>query len=195
MSAKRIVRRTLKTRRLGRTDWKRVDALTDAEIECAVRSDPDAAPIVDREWFKTVKVVMPEPEQRKELLTIRVDCKVVDWVRPQRVRYQTRMNAVPRAYCPVWFVGFLLREIVAAPFGRGANLGLRSEQGDLSLGRFGQLRIGAGEVAWAQAPGLVAAGQREPVQQLLGTVPAEHLEKLGFELPLRSHLLASLSIG
>jgi uncharacterized protein (DUF4415 family) len=98
VSAKNIVRRSLKTRRLGKTDWKRVDALTDAEIERAVRSDPDAAPILDREWFKTAKVVMPQPEPRKELLTIRVDRKVVDWFRAQGARYQTRMNAVLRAY-------------------------------------------------------------------------------------------------
>ena len=98
MSAKNIVRRSLKTRRLGKTDWKRVDALTDAEIERAVRSDPDAAPIVDREWFKTAKVVMPEAEPRKELLTLRVDRKVVDWFRAQGARYQTRMNGVLRAY-------------------------------------------------------------------------------------------------
>ena len=98
MSAKRIVRRTLKTRRHGKTDWKRVDALTDAEIERAVRRDPDAAPIVDKKWFKTAKVVMSEPEPRKESLTIRVDRKVVDWFRAQGARYQTRMNAVLRAY-------------------------------------------------------------------------------------------------
>lgn len=98
MSATRIVRRNLKTRRTGKTDWKRVDALTDAEIERAVRSDPDAAPIVDKKWFKTAKVVMPEAEPRKELLTLRVDRKVVDWFRAQGARYQTRMNAVLRAY-------------------------------------------------------------------------------------------------
>lgn len=29
----------------GKTDWERLDALTDEEIHAAVRSDPDAAPI------------------------------------------------------------------------------------------------------------------------------------------------------
>ena len=98
MSAKNIVRRTLKTRRPGKTDWKRVEALTDAEIERAVRADPDAAPMLDREWFKTAKVVMPEPLPKKELLTIRVDRQVIDWFKAQGARYQTRMNAVLRAY-------------------------------------------------------------------------------------------------
>ena len=98
MNAKNIVRRSLNNRRPGRTDWKRVDALTDAEIERAVRDDPDAAPIVDKEWFKTAKVVLPQPEPKKAVLTIRLDRKVIDWFKAQGGRYQTRMNAVLRAY-------------------------------------------------------------------------------------------------
>jgi hypothetical protein len=42
------VRRTLKTRRPGKTGWKRVDALTDRDVEQAVGRDPDAAPILDK---------------------------------------------------------------------------------------------------------------------------------------------------
>ena len=33
----------------GRTDWKRVDALTDADAEAAARSDPDSLPVTDEE--------------------------------------------------------------------------------------------------------------------------------------------------
>lgn len=33
--------------RRGRTDWKRVDRLTDEEIEAAMRSDEDAPPDFD----------------------------------------------------------------------------------------------------------------------------------------------------
>jgi uncharacterized protein (DUF4415 family) len=98
LSASNIVRRTLKTRRPGKTDWKRVDELTDEQIEAAVRGDPDAAPLLDKEWFRTAKVVMPQPEPRKELLTIRIDRKVLDWFRSHGTRYQTRINAVLRAY-------------------------------------------------------------------------------------------------
>jgi uncharacterized protein (DUF4415 family) len=98
VNAKNIVRRTLKTRRPGKTDWKRVDALTDEEIEQAVREDPDAVPIVDREWFRTAKVVLPEPPPAKEPLTLRLDRKVIDWFKARGARYQTRMNAVLRAY-------------------------------------------------------------------------------------------------
>jgi putative transcriptional regulator len=41
----------------GRTDWRRVDALTDAEIERAARSDPDAQPQSDDELAKFQRVV------------------------------------------------------------------------------------------------------------------------------------------
>ncbi len=95
MSAKRIVRRTRTSRRRGKTDWERVKTLTDAEIEGAVRSDPDAAPILDEEWFKTARVVLPE---RKMPLSMRVDREVLDWFKAQGPRYQSRMNAVLKAY-------------------------------------------------------------------------------------------------
>ena len=65
MNAKNIVKRTLKTRKPGRTDWKRVDALTDRDIEQAVRTDQDAAPILDKKWFRTAKVVMPKPNHQR----------------------------------------------------------------------------------------------------------------------------------
>ena len=52
MSAKRIVRRTLSSRQRGKTDWARVDAMSDRAIEIAAKADPDAAPILDKSWFK-----------------------------------------------------------------------------------------------------------------------------------------------
>jgi uncharacterized protein (DUF4415 family) len=95
VSAKRIVRRTPSSPRRGRTDWKRVRALTDKEIEDDVRSDPDVAPILDEEWFRTAKLVMPE---RKVPVSMRVDREVLEWFKAQGSRYQSRMNAVLKAY-------------------------------------------------------------------------------------------------
>lgn len=37
-----------------RTDWERVEALTDEEIEQAVAEDPDAE-LLDAEWFRTAE--------------------------------------------------------------------------------------------------------------------------------------------
>lgn len=76
-----------------RTDWARVDALTDAEIEAAVRDDPDAAPLVDADWFASATLVMPKP---KEQISIRLDRDVLEHFR-RYPRYQTRINAILRA--------------------------------------------------------------------------------------------------
>ena len=45
------------------TDWDRVDALTDAQIGQAISEDPDAAPILDEEFWKRAKILDP-PELR-----------------------------------------------------------------------------------------------------------------------------------
>jgi uncharacterized protein (DUF4415 family) len=94
VSEKLIVRRSRGSRR-GKTDWARVDALTDEEIEEAVRNDPDAPPIVDEEWFAKATLVMPE---KKVPISLRIDREVVDWFKSNGSRYQSRMNAVLKAY-------------------------------------------------------------------------------------------------
>jgi uncharacterized protein (DUF4415 family) len=76
-----------------RTDWARVDALTDAEIEASVRDDPDGPPLVDDDWFASATLVMPKP---KEQISIRLDRDVLEHFR-RYPRYQTRINAILRA--------------------------------------------------------------------------------------------------
>jgi uncharacterized protein (DUF4415 family) len=76
-----------------RTEWARVAALTDEEIEASVRDDPDAPPIVDEDWFASAKLVMPRP---KEQISIRLDRDVLEYFR-KYPRYQTRINAILRA--------------------------------------------------------------------------------------------------
>ncbi len=95
MSAKRIVRRIPGHRGRGKTDWARVDAIGDREIESAVKADADAAPIVDKEWFRTANVVLPE---RKAPISLRMDRDVVEWFKAQGRGYQSRINAVLKAY-------------------------------------------------------------------------------------------------
>lgn len=94
MSEKTTVRRA-GDRRRGKTDWDRLRNQTDAEIEKAVNSDPDAAPILNDEWFRKAKVV---PPQKKVPVSIQLDQDVVDWLEAQGGPYQTRINAVLRAY-------------------------------------------------------------------------------------------------
>jgi uncharacterized protein (DUF4415 family) len=82
-------------RRPGATDWDRVRRQTDAEIAAAAAADPDAAPILDADWFAAAKRVEREP---KQAVSIRVDRSVLDWFRSQGPGYLSRMNAVLRAY-------------------------------------------------------------------------------------------------
>ncbi len=95
MSENRIVKRSLWDRRRGKTDWARVDALTDAEIEAAIAADPDAAPILDAEFWKNA-VLVPPPA--KQPVSLRLDPDVLDFFRESGRGYQTRINTVLRAY-------------------------------------------------------------------------------------------------
>jgi uncharacterized protein (DUF4415 family) len=89
-----FVRRSISELKPGKTDWARVDAMSDADIEAAIAADPDAAPIADDEWFRNAMVGPP----LKIATSIRVDGDVIEWFRAQGKGWQTRMNAVLRAY-------------------------------------------------------------------------------------------------
>lgn len=80
-------------RRRGRTDWSAVDALSDAEISRAVRSDPDAVPL-DFDWSEAVLVSPP----RKQAISIRVDEDVLAYFKSGGAGYQRRMNAILRHF-------------------------------------------------------------------------------------------------
>jgi len=69
--------------------------MSDEEIEENAKADPDAAPILDAEWFKGAKLVYPEGKQP---VTLRIDREVLAWFKSKGPRYQSRMNAVLKAY-------------------------------------------------------------------------------------------------
>jgi uncharacterized DUF497 family protein/uncharacterized protein (DUF4415 family) len=79
-----------------RTDWERVRVMPEAEIEAAAASDPDALPL-DQAFWRTARVAFP-PQVRKKHTGLRIDEDVLAWFRAQGPGYQTRMNAVLRAY-------------------------------------------------------------------------------------------------
>jgi uncharacterized protein (DUF4415 family) len=79
--------------RKGKTDWARVDKLTDEDIAKAVANDPDAAPI-DIDWSDAVLVI----PAKKKAISIRVDEDVLDYFKSQGEGYQRRINAVLRSY-------------------------------------------------------------------------------------------------
>ena len=89
----KIARRKLGEIRGDLTDWARVDAMTEEELERNIAADPDSdLPGVD--WTKA-RLVLP---QRKQSVHLRVDPDVLAWFRRQGRGYLTRMNAVLRAY-------------------------------------------------------------------------------------------------
>jgi len=86
--------RAMRARGESRSNWARVDALTEAELEAAIAADPDWKD-VPADWYKDAIAVTPGP---KKLISLRLDPDVVEWFRSQGAGYQTRMNAVLRAY-------------------------------------------------------------------------------------------------
>ena len=77
-----------------RTDWARVRAKSEEELERDIASDPDWKD-VPRDWYKDAEAVSPT---QKKLLSLRLDADVVDWFKQRGPGYQTRMNAVLRAF-------------------------------------------------------------------------------------------------
>ena len=73
----------------SKTDWKKLHAMRDNEIDFSDISK------IDRAILKKMVVRMPQP---KELVSIRIDPEVLGWFRRDGKRYQTRINAVLRSY-------------------------------------------------------------------------------------------------
>ena len=90
-----VTRRSLQDLGKGRTDYARIDGLTDAQIEAAIASDPDAAPALDSAWFNDAELILPE---RKEAISLRIDADVLRWFRAQGPGHLSRMNAILRQY-------------------------------------------------------------------------------------------------
>lgn len=78
----------------SRSDWARIDAMTDAEIEAQMRDDPDWADLLDVDWSKAIVVYPVE----KQAVSIRLDSDVLDFFKSDGKGYQTRINAVLRTY-------------------------------------------------------------------------------------------------
>ncbi len=74
----------------SQTDWARVDALTEEELEASIDHEEEG----EFDW-STVQVGIPGPKQQ---LTVRFDADVVEWFKAQGAGYQTRMNAVLRSF-------------------------------------------------------------------------------------------------
>ena len=78
-----------------RTDWRRVDRMTEADIRRQIAADPDVAPEFTDEMMASAEWIAPE---RKTPISFRVDSDVLEFFKAQGSGYQSRMNAVLRSY-------------------------------------------------------------------------------------------------
>lgn len=96
MSERRITRRAVGDRRKGKTDWERLDRLTEEEIIAAAAADPDN-PIWTEEELRSAELVMPTGAP-KVPVSIRLDAEVLDFFKAAGPGYQSRISAVLRSY-------------------------------------------------------------------------------------------------
>jgi uncharacterized protein (DUF4415 family) len=82
------------TSRKSRTDLRRVRQLTGANMV----GDGDAPEWTPEMFARAVARKGLRPVPRKALLSLRIDADVIDWFKAQGAGYQSRMNALLRAY-------------------------------------------------------------------------------------------------
>lgn len=78
--------------RKGRADLRRLRAAGEEEI---VKTSPPELAELPKEFWRSATLVRPVP---KQAISLRVDQDVLAWFRRQGPRYQSRMNAVLRAF-------------------------------------------------------------------------------------------------
>jgi uncharacterized protein (DUF4415 family) len=77
----------------SRTDLKRLDALKDHEIDLS--ESPEIPP---KMFAKAILRQGLKPVFKKTLFTLRLDQDILNWFRKRGRGYQTRINALLRAY-------------------------------------------------------------------------------------------------
>jgi len=94
VSAKRTSKPSRKSERprQGRADLARLRKATERAIE---RTSPPELADFPPDFFARASLVHPKPKQP---ISLRVDEDVLKWFKAQGPRYQSRMNAVLRAY-------------------------------------------------------------------------------------------------
>ena len=76
-----------------KSNWRQAGSQTSAEIEANIASDPDEAGM-EMDWANA-SIDMPQP---KTVLNMRVDRDVLEFFKQSGRGYQTRINAVLRAF-------------------------------------------------------------------------------------------------
>ena len=77
------------SKKLTKSDLKRLDKMTDEDI------DYSDTPAFDEEFLRTVEMKF---SPGKKPVALRLDTDVLEWMKAQGKGYQSRINAILRAY-------------------------------------------------------------------------------------------------
>ena len=77
------------SKRTIKSDLKRIDSLRDEDI------DYSDSPPLDDEFFKQATIELPKP---KDSITLRLDHEILEYFKKLGRGYQTKINAVLKAY-------------------------------------------------------------------------------------------------
>lgn len=72
----------------SKTDWKRMAAMQDEDI------DTSDIPELDEDFFRQAEIRLPS----KQSVTIRLDADVLEWFKANGQGFQTRINKLLRSY-------------------------------------------------------------------------------------------------
>ncbi len=91
--------REMRRRGESQTDWTKVKAMTEEELEASIRADPDDV-LDDAAMARGFKGLPPGfwDKPGKQDVHIRLDSDVLLWFKQRGRGYQTRINAVLRAF-------------------------------------------------------------------------------------------------
>ena len=74
------------------TDWAKVDAMSETELEASIAADPDD--VGDLDWSQAIRGLPP----RKREVRIPLDEDVLNWFKQTGQGYEARINSVLRAF-------------------------------------------------------------------------------------------------
>ncbi len=81
--------------RMREEDWRRVEALTDEEIEAAIADDPDAQFPADPDLWKNARVVVPNGTGG---VWLNIDPETLEWFRDRHISLRLFMQNVLKQY-------------------------------------------------------------------------------------------------
>jgi uncharacterized protein (DUF4415 family) len=96
MKGEPIVRPSRAGQRMDKTDWARVRAMTEDEVERGAAHDPEN-PAWTPDELAAARLIRPAAE-RKIPVSIRLDREVLDYFKGQGPGYQSRIGAVLLAF-------------------------------------------------------------------------------------------------